>query len=115
MAPGGFRIVELAAFVPVNDAGVIAAGSGQPDLIVERLEVTASGVTVVIKNAGQGAVEDAFWVDVYLDPVTPPGYNQPWQAIAGQGLVWGVTQPIPAAATVPSAGAVSVDKVLPRR
>lgn len=67
-----------------------------PDLVVDQLTVGSDGVTVVIKNIGGGPVVDGFWVDVYLNPTAPPTYNQPWQKLAAEGLVWGVTQPIPA-------------------
>jgi uncharacterized repeat protein (TIGR01451 family) len=68
-----------------------------PDLVVERLAVTSNAVTVTIKNDGDAPVEDhfanEFWVDVYIDPDTPPtSINQTWQRVGDQGLVWGVTQ-----------------------
>ena len=66
-----------------------------PDLIVESLVVARNAVTVVIKNIGGLPVNDAFWVDVYIDPSSPPAYNLTWPLIAEQGVVWGVTDPIP--------------------
>ncbi len=62
-----------------------------PDLVVERLIATNNTVTVIIKNQGNGPVVDAFWVDVYIKPTTPPtGVNQHWHNLGSQGLVWGI-------------------------
>ncbi|MFQ5399226.1 MAG: hypothetical protein ACE5E7_06465, partial [Anaerolineae bacterium] len=63
----------------------------RPDLVIERLTATSSGVEVVVRNQGTAAVTDAFWVDVYINPTETPGLNKPWDSIAEQGLVWGVT------------------------
>lgn len=68
-----------------------------PDLVVESLTVTANSVQVVIRNLGMAAVErlvgNEFWVDVYINPHTPPSVvNQTWRHVGTQGLVWGVTQ-----------------------
>jgi len=64
------------------------------DLVVERLEVTGSDVTLVLRNVGNGPVTEEFWVDVYLDPEPPPsGVNQPWTELCAEGLVWGVVPP----------------------
>jgi len=49
-------------------------------------------VTVVVRNVGVGPVVDAFWVDVYIAPDTPPTMvNQHWFDVGNQGMVWGVT------------------------
>jgi hypothetical protein len=70
-----------------------------PDLVVESLTVlsaggaggTAGDVQLVIKNVGTGPVTDEFWVDVYVNPHTPPtAVNQTWEMLGEQGLVWGV-------------------------
>lgn len=68
----------------------------RPDLVVEELVATHEAITVVIKNNGPGPVVDGFWVDVYIDPVEPPVLNRHWWEIAEQGLVWGITSPLPA-------------------
>jgi hypothetical protein len=63
-----------------------------PDLIVESLVANSNAVTVVIKNVGPGPVDDAFWVDVYIDPDPPPTrVNQHWFDLGDEGIVWGVT------------------------
>jgi hypothetical protein len=63
-----------------------------PDLVVEALHATASDVRLVVRNQGRVAVVDTFWVDVYVDPaLAPRAVNQTWDALADQGLVWGVT------------------------
>jgi len=69
-----------------------------PDLVVESLSASSNHITLTIRNIGQAPVIDAFWVDVYLNPNPPPtGVNQVWyDGRSTQGLVWGVTDPIPA-------------------
>ncbi len=62
-----------------------------PDLVIDSLTASSSGVTLVIRNQGNAPVGNAFWVDVYFNPSVPPGINQPWQTIASHGLVWGVS------------------------
>ena len=63
-----------------------------PDLVVESLVVSTDAVTVVIKNQGASPVNDAFWVEAYINPTTPPtAPNQEWHTRGGQGLVWGIT------------------------
>ncbi len=68
------------------------SGIDSPDLVVDSLVATTNVVTVVIKNIGVGPVVDAFWVDVYLNPDTPPtSVNQHWFDMGSQGIVWGIT------------------------
>ena len=62
-----------------------------PNLVIDELEASATTVTVVIRNAGTARIVNDFWVDVSFDPTTrPPHINQPWNAIATHGVVWGV-------------------------
>jgi hypothetical protein len=69
---------------------VFSAVANLPDLTVESVSASSSGVTVVLKNVGTAPVAGAFWVDVYFDPSAPPSYNQTWKQIAPAGAVWGV-------------------------
>jgi hypothetical protein len=63
-----------------------------PDLIVDRIVATSSGIQVVIRNIGAAPVTEAFWVDLYINPrVAPTRVNQTWQTLGSQGMVWGVT------------------------
>jgi uncharacterized repeat protein (TIGR01451 family) len=63
-----------------------------PDLVVEQINASSTSVQVVIRNEGDMPVEDEFWVDVYLNPTTPPtSVNQTWQYVGDHGIVWGVT------------------------
>jgi hypothetical protein len=71
-----------------------------PDLVVDSLVATSTGVTVTVKNQGNTAVTDAFWVDVYFDPVQVPALNMPWPTIADYGQVWGVTADLPPGASL---------------
>ena len=66
-----------------------------PDLVVESITADNSGVTVVIKNIGDGPATGGFWVDGYINPNSPPtGVNQRWYDLGSQGLVWSVTAPL---------------------
>jgi subtilisin-like proprotein convertase family protein len=63
-----------------------------PDLVVQRILATSNNVQVVIKNQGSLPVKDEFWVDVYINPTSPPTHvNQTWDMLGDQGLTWGVT------------------------
>jgi len=49
-------------------------------------------VQVTIRNVGNAAEVDDFWVDAYIDPdPLPTQVNQIWNLLADQELVWGVT------------------------
>ncbi len=89
--PRAFRV-----FLP-NIARVAAP---TPDLVVDSLVASGDAVTVTVRNAGMATASDAFWVDVYFDPVETPGVNKPWDTIAPYGAVWGVTRPILAGETL---------------
>jgi hypothetical protein len=79
-----------AAYLPLLHRGEQSVAA--PDLVVEALHATASDVQLVVRNHGAVAVVDTFWVDVYVDPaLAPRAVNQTWDALADQGLVWGVT------------------------
>jgi hypothetical protein len=67
-----------------------------PDLVVDRIFVASDSVDVVVRNRGTVAVQadEAFRVDVYIDPRSAPtGVNQPWSSLGNQGLVWTVDAP----------------------
>ncbi len=69
-----------------------------PDLVVESLTVldvgaaaTPGDVQIVIKNVGNTAVTEEFWVDLYINPHTvPTAVNQTWNLVGTQGAAWGV-------------------------
>ncbi|MBN2001851.1 MAG: hypothetical protein JXA21_00735 [Anaerolineae bacterium] len=74
-----------------------------PDLVVTALAATSNGITVTIQNQGTAPVDDAFWVDVYIAPTTPPqSVNEIWSYVGDSGLAWG----IPANLTPMAPGAV---------
>jgi len=63
-----------------------------PDLVIDTLLVNSQAITMTITNQGNRPVVDAFWVDLYINPTTPPtGVNQRWQDLGAQGATWGVT------------------------
>ncbi len=70
-----------------------------PDLVIEDLAAEANLIEVLITNEGDSPVTKEFWVDVYIDPTTPPTHvNQTWDMLGERGVVWGVTAdllPIP--------------------
>lgn len=67
-------------------------GLSAPDLVVSAIVAATNGIQVTIKNQGSAAVTNGFWVDVYIDPSTPPRtVNQVWGSLSQQGIVWGVT------------------------
>ncbi|RLC89622.1 MAG: hypothetical protein DRI37_03490 [Chloroflexi bacterium] len=65
--------------------------SPSPDLVVEALPVDPgdpSAVQVHIANVGSDPAS-GFWVDLYLDPTSPPEVNQPWtQLCYPHGAAW---------------------------
>ncbi len=66
--------------------------SSLPDLVVDDLLVSNSDIQVVVLNRGRTPASNGFWVDGYIDPDPPPSsVNDIWQAVADEGLVWGVT------------------------
>jgi len=63
-----------------------------PDLVIDKLTTSSGSVSITIRNAGNKATDNPFWVDVYFNPnAGPPGVNQPWDTIASHGSFWGVT------------------------
>jgi hypothetical protein len=101
-ALGSFQVsLSFATFMPLLTA---APPPSLPDLVVDRIVPTRTGIQVVIRNRGQAPVTDPFWVDVYIDPSSPPTQvNQIWPMLAQQGLVWAVTAPalpLPAGGTL---------------
>ena len=67
-----------------------------PDLVVASVSVSGGSAQIVIKNQGDAAVpvnfDNEFWVDLYINPTTPPtAVNQTRKTLGCQGAVWGVT------------------------
>jgi hypothetical protein len=66
----------------------------KPDLTVENVVITANSLELVIRNTGNTVASDSFWVDMYINPDTPPtGINQTWETNGGEGLAWGIENP----------------------
>jgi hypothetical protein len=62
-----------------------------PDLVVERLFGRTDFIEIVIRNQGDEPVTEDFWVDLYIDPDTPPTeVNQTWPQLGDAGMIWGV-------------------------
>jgi uncharacterized repeat protein (TIGR02543 family) len=81
-------IGDYVLFLPLVMRSQTLAG---PNLVVEQITVVDDALQVVIKNIGNAAVTDSFWVDLYVNPVpAPTAVNQIWEGLAGYGSVWGV-------------------------
>lgn len=62
-----------------------------PDLVVTSVSVRDGFAEIVIENVGNTAVADPFWVDLYINPTTPPTMvNQTWDTVGTKGAAWGV-------------------------
>jgi uncharacterized repeat protein (TIGR01451 family) len=84
-----------AVFLPI----VIKGGSTPPTPTDANLRITDVGflggavpsagqtyhLYVVVRNVGTEAVTGDFWVDLYLNPSSTPGLNQPWQTLSQSG------------------------------
>ncbi len=82
-------------FLPI----VIKSGTTPPTPTDANLRITDIGflggaapsegqtyhLYVVVRNVGTEAVTDDFWVDLYLNPNSTPGLNQPWQDLSQSG------------------------------
>lgn len=67
-----------------------------PDLIIETIVTNENKLEITIKNQGPGPVLSGhdFWVDVYINPKSPPTQvNETWKLLGDWGLVWGVVAP----------------------
>lgn len=63
-----------------------------PDLVVQSIQATRNHVRVTIRNQGNVAIQNSFFVDVYINPSPPPTrVNQTWSDLGTQGIVWGVS------------------------
>jgi hypothetical protein len=81
-------VFERRIYLPLIVNGFASA----PDLVVTSVTTGPNGPSVTIRNAGNAAVTDAFWVDVYFNPnPAPPPLNRTWQSIAPYGAHWGIT------------------------
>ncbi|MEM8857655.1 MAG: Calx-beta domain-containing protein [Chloroflexota bacterium] len=62
-----------------------------PDLVVESISVTGGVPTIVIRNSGRAAATADFWVDLYVNPATPPTQvNETIDTLQSDGMVWGI-------------------------
>jgi hypothetical protein len=68
------------------------------DLVVDSLTVNNRGVTVLIKNVGDGTLSGAgYWVDLYINPSrVPTQTNQLARDWGDDGIIWGVSANAPA-------------------
>jgi phage terminase large subunit-like protein len=97
----GYR-TQMRVFLPL-----IMAPMTPPDLVVEAFTVTpakssyAAGepvlITVKVKNVGGSPTTVGFWVDLYINPSTPPTTpNVRWNDVCGispcYGIAWYVNQ-----------------------
>jgi hypothetical protein len=61
-------------------------------------------ITVKLSNQGDEPVMPGFWTDLYINPVSQPGINTPWDDICNlwpcQGIVWSVNETIAPGASI---------------
>ena len=63
----------------------------EPDLSPDTVQATRNNIRLVIRNQGNIAIQNGFFVDVYINPSpAPTRVNQTWLDLADQGMVWGV-------------------------
>ncbi len=63
-----------------------------PDLIIESVTATAGQVSITIRNEGLAPVTTPFWLDLFINPTTPPtAVNQTSDDLGGTNLAWGIT------------------------
>lgn len=78
-------------FLPIINGPSAPASPVYPDLVIDSLSVVDGNLTGVIKNIGEAPVVNPFWIDLYLNPTTPPSQaNQVWPSMAQYGAVWGI-------------------------
>ena len=67
-----------------------------PDLVVDEIFLTAENeLAITISNRGTArvALDQGFWVDLYIDPQqAPTTVNDLWNFVGDFGAVWGVDQ-----------------------
>ncbi|MFQ3684491.1 SdrD B-like domain-containing protein, partial [Roseiflexus sp.] len=97
----GYR-TQTRIFLPL-----IVAPATPPDLVVEEFTITPAKtsytagepvlITVKVKNVGGSPTTIGFWVDLYINPSTPPSApNTRWNDVCGispcYGIAWYVNQ-----------------------
>jgi hypothetical protein len=84
-------IGDYVLFLPLVMRNQAPVAPAAPNLVVEQITVVDDALQVVIKNTGNAAVTESFWVDLYVNPApVPTAVNQIWEGLAGYGSVWGV-------------------------
>ena len=92
MTVGDFNFATYLPFI---------ATPAQPDLVIDSINTTATSLEVVITNNSAASIGSGFWVDLYINPVTPPsGINQTWETNGGEGLAWGINDGVAAGETI---------------
>ncbi|MEO7911224.1 MAG: Ig-like domain-containing protein [Roseiflexaceae bacterium] len=65
------------------------AGPPLADLVVSEITATGGNLQVTVKNIGQLAATESFWVDAYINPTSAPvRANQLWNAVGSRGATW---------------------------
>jgi uncharacterized repeat protein (TIGR01451 family) len=83
------NVLNTAVYLPML---FVDARLAAPDLVVEAISTSNGQIEVVIRNQGDAAASDAFWVDLYINPTAlPTGPNQTWPLLSQHGMAWGIT------------------------
>jgi hypothetical protein len=84
--PGG--ISQFQIFLP---SVLAAARPTFPDLTIENVVLTTTGVKFDVVNIGTAPVTSTFWIDGYINPYQVPlGVNETFEFNSVEGLVWGI-------------------------
>lgn len=83
--------------LPQNYAPIVVFNQGTlplpgPDLVVWAIEAYTMSLRIAVRNVGDTATDESFWVDTYLNPDPIPGrVNQTWDQVSEYGMAHGVT------------------------
>jgi len=59
------------------------------DLVVSDITTSGGILHVTVKNIGELAATESFWVDAYINPTSAPvRANQLWNAVGNRGAAW---------------------------
>ena len=78
-----------------------APGKNLMATLIVATPTNLAATSVTIRNTGDVAVTEEFWVVLYVDPTSPVQVNKFWWEVGStKGISWRVTTPIPAGQTL---------------
>jgi hypothetical protein len=77
------------------------SGKNLQPISIVATPTNLAATSVTLRNAGDVAVTEPFWVVLYVDPTIPVQPNKFWWEVGStKGIAWRVTTPIPAGQTL---------------